>query len=425
MTVKYGQLVLTQPAEQEATYPLEKTIITIGSADTNDISLRRLGLARAHARLECGETGCTIIDLGSARGTLVNDEQVQTRALAMGDVIQMGDALLTFETAALPEINDATIVDSSGFLQGLAEAAAEAEGQAVRLRNQGDAEASFSLADTLLPLRSTGSRPPLFCVVAGHRDSTNLATLVAHLDAAQPVYVLQPPANGFNPKVFSNAEAVARHYINQVATVAAEGPYTLWGYSIGGLLAFEMARLLAADNHPLPNLTLLDTPFLAANPWFYLNYRVAQSFERYSPMLSRPLQPLLKPLEQVTAQVQGAVAQLTAMLPGGEQMQPAQAVRSAGQPDYQALLQDRGLEETLRVTRSYLPRRIPGSITLFLAQESPVKDYGTLWGWHSVAGEGVRDHMALGDHQSMLQEPFAALLARQLEPGLNDYSRKA
>src|SRR5262249_20808874 len=48
-------------------------------------------------------------------------------------------------------------------------------------------------------------------------------------------------------------------YVDEVRRTARSGPYLLAGWSMGGLVAFEMARQLVAAGHEVGMLALLDT----------------------------------------------------------------------------------------------------------------------------------------------------------------------
>ena len=54
-------------------------------------------------------------------------------------------------------------------------------------------------------------------------------------------------------------EEMAAHYIREIRNVQPEGPYQLGGWSMGGMVALEMARQLQTQNEQVPLLTLLDS----------------------------------------------------------------------------------------------------------------------------------------------------------------------
>jgi thioesterase domain-containing protein/acyl carrier protein len=70
--------------------------------------------------------------------------------------------------------------------------------------------------------------------------------------AADPVDVHCPPPAGI--------EALATHYLAEMRRVRPVGPYHLVGYSLGGVIAWEMARQLGESDEDVGLLCLIDTP---------------------------------------------------------------------------------------------------------------------------------------------------------------------
>jgi amino acid adenylation domain-containing protein len=111
----------------------------------------------------------------------------------------------------------------------------------------------------LLPLRTKGSGPPLFCVA----PATGLALSYTHLLASvpdRPVHGLQTTG----PE-HETVAALAASLVRRVRELQPAGPYHLLGTSFGGLVAHEMAAQLAELGQPVALLVLLDSyPFPAA-----------------------------------------------------------------------------------------------------------------------------------------------------------------
>ena len=93
----FGRLILTEPSGATKEFSLAKANVAIGRASNNDIALADSSASRNHSRLECGEDGCTIVDLGSANGTRVNGARVDRATLNPGDVVHIGKCKLRFE----------------------------------------------------------------------------------------------------------------------------------------------------------------------------------------------------------------------------------------------------------------------------------------------------------------------------------------
>ncbi|MEV0611564.1 amino acid adenylation domain-containing protein [Polymorphospora rubra] len=112
--------------------------------------------------------------------------------------------------------------------------------------------------DTVLPLRTGGAAPPLFCVHPISGMSWCYAGLLRHLGAERTVIGLQArqmSRDGFRP---GHVEDMAADYAAQIRTIQPHGPYHLLGWSFGGMVAHAVATLLEADGAEVALLGLLD-----------------------------------------------------------------------------------------------------------------------------------------------------------------------
>ncbi len=106
-------------------------------------------------------------------------------------------------------------------------------------------------------IRGTGSRPPLFLVHPAGGEILCYRDLARALGDDQPVYGLQ--ALGLVPgeTVLDRVDAMAEHYLEAARRIDPDGPRAIGGWSVGGVVAFEMARRQAAAGGE-PLLLLLD-----------------------------------------------------------------------------------------------------------------------------------------------------------------------
>jgi thioesterase domain-containing protein len=107
--------------------------------------------------------------------------------------------------------------------------------------------------DVLLPLRTTGSGVPLFCVHPLSGLGWCYAGLVPYL-GRRPLYCLQarrPPAR--------DLAAMVAGYIARIRTVRPDGPYQLMGWSAGGSIAHAVACGLQREGADVGFLALLDS----------------------------------------------------------------------------------------------------------------------------------------------------------------------
>ena len=69
----------------------------IGRSTLSDIVISDADLGRSHARIQFLDDHYLLVDLGSAHGTSVNGQAVESARLVDGDQVQLGQALFRFE----------------------------------------------------------------------------------------------------------------------------------------------------------------------------------------------------------------------------------------------------------------------------------------------------------------------------------------
>jgi pSer/pThr/pTyr-binding forkhead associated (FHA) protein len=116
MGQNFGKLVVVQVGAPDQEYELNKASITLGRDMTNDVILGDARLSRNHARLECGPSGCTVIDLGSANGTRLNGSRIEKAILSAGDTISIGNTTLRYEKVVISDDLEMTMIDTQSDL---------------------------------------------------------------------------------------------------------------------------------------------------------------------------------------------------------------------------------------------------------------------------------------------------------------------
>jgi amino acid adenylation domain-containing protein len=111
---------------------------------------------------------------------------------------------------------------------------------------------------SLVPLRPTGSKKPLFLIHGLGLNVLLYTTIINYLDPEQPVYGLQAKGLNGTDRPLETIEEIASYYISEIMTIDSEGPYQLAGYSLGGNIAFEMGRQLTEMGKKVSFIGLLD-----------------------------------------------------------------------------------------------------------------------------------------------------------------------
>ena len=239
--------------------------------------------------------------------------------------------------------------------------------------------------------------PPLFLVPPVGVGGLCYAPLVRHLGPDWPAIVLRPPGEEYELGPQSRVEDLAARYVAQVQEAQPEGPILVGGWSTGGVLAFETARQLLAQNFHIPLIFLLDSFLPRLGPM---------------PPPRRPEWPLRLFARQLALEVHGPAplpVLVQEVLRKGKEAQLLPADMSADQ----LLRTAQDFAAQLRAVRQYDP--LPGSekILLFRVSSSLESRAEPLQGWDGVASEvGLR--VVPGTHYTMLRAPQVAVLAEEM-----------
>jgi amino acid adenylation domain-containing protein len=117
---------------------------------------------------------------------------------------------------------------------------------------------------SLVAMQPQGSKPPFFMVHGVGGNVVGFYELARHMKPDYPFYGLQSQGLDGKQPPRASIEDMAAYYLNEIRAVQATGPYHLGGFSLGGLVAYEMARQLRAGGEEVGLLVLFDT--YATNP---------------------------------------------------------------------------------------------------------------------------------------------------------------
>lgn len=113
----------------------------------------------------------------------------------------------------------------------------------------------------LVRLRASGSLRPLFCVPPAAGLAQVYYRMLEGIDVRIPVYGLQSAGVVDAAPWPASITEMARSYVDALRGVQPRGPYQLMGWSFGGVVAHEMARLLEAGGDEVALLFLIDSYF--------------------------------------------------------------------------------------------------------------------------------------------------------------------
>lgn len=320
-----------------------------------------------------------------------------------------GDSLLA--VAMLIEIKEAfgknlpaSTLIGEGTIERLAQAIASTEAEEER--------------SALVKIQPSGTRPPLFFLHPIGGEVLGYAALARHLGADQPFYGIQ--ARGLDGKQtpFSDMNAMAAHYIDEVRRVQPVEPFLLGGYSLGGVIAFEMAQQLYARGYRQIEVLILDEEAPGFHP---TNFHSVLNITRNLPhwflhhVARRPPGELREATRRNAAKFVKRVKRTL----GGEAVPSPEA--------YEAELADvldiSQMPETHRkvgaalyeALSNYTPHTYPGRLMLIRTRAQPLfSGFGADKGWKRLAAEGVEIKIVPGNHRNVYEEPNAATLAHEI-----------
>ena len=239
----------------------------------------------------------------------------------------------------------------------------------------------------LVLLKSGEKHPPLFIAPGLGGGPAEFFQLVKYMDVPHSIYGLQPKGiEGFDEPC-TTIQEMASFYLRGIMRVQKRGPYILAGYSLGGLVALEMARMLMAGGEEIALLAMLDS----------------YPDRRYWSLLQRVR--LLCHRTRIRLANRGRI--------------PRSSVRLGGLPDRDAITVfapafDRVRESAFQALTEYEPSFYRGAVKFIRA--ATVTDFphspGAVWS-HLVSK--LRVDTVPGDHLGMLTreyEKLASVLTR-------------
>ena len=226
---------------------------------------------------------------------------------------------------------------------------------------------------SLVPIQPLGETPPLVCVHGAMGEVLFCHDLARLMAPEVTFYALQAKGLSGTSPPDATIEAMAVHYVEELATLQPHGPYFLAGRSFGAFVALEMAQQLLLRKEEIALIALFD----AARP------------NRWR---------LLRQLASITFHLLGVFDKF---LPRRWSM---------GTRNIFLLLK-------------YVPKEYHGRITLFRSEARSCKGGDDL-GWSELALNGVAVIDVPGDHDSIFEHPHVEVLADKLKQLILDETQE-
>lgn len=251
-----------------------------------------------------------------------------------------------------------------------------------------------TVAPSVVPLRHSGKREPLFLIHGVDGTIGRFHKLVKHLDPRWKVYGIQAQALLGDEIALTRVEDLALYYLKEVRAVQPHGPYHFLGYSFGGLIAFEMARQMHCWGEQLGMVGLID------------NRPMTPSASLQVPPMSTHLTRMLGPqgfrYAKTKLRARG-LRYVYSLFDAISRRVPASPQQAADINWFAA--------------RHYAPRFYPGAITLFQVSESSAPSEE----WMQLSAEGSEIRKIPGNHEDLFGEPQVRFLANEISMCLSSF----
>jgi aspartate racemase len=233
--------------------------------------------------------------------------------------------------------------------------------------------------------------------------------LIPYLGPDQPIYALLAQVVEGQPAPPERVEDLAALYIKEMRSLQPEGPYFLGGLSFGGIIAYEMARQLAAQGQNVALLALFDSVLPGASRPLPIHTRAfvhTRNFLQLGPAyFLKQLKKKLQQLQETTMRIYGKF------------------YVNRGLPVPHTLEYFAMREVNDEAVRNYVPQVYPGRVTLFKASnraDATTSYFDPELGWGKLAAGGLEIHDVPGDHLEILVEPNVRVLGEKLKACLDE-----
>jgi amino acid adenylation domain-containing protein len=258
-------------------------------------------------------------------------------------------------------------------------------------------------ADLLVPLQAEGNRRPLFMVHPPGGIVVCYQPLAKCLGAGQPLYGIRARGLHGERDLPTRLEDMAAEYVSAIRSTQAKGPYAVGGWSLGGVVALEIAQQFIADRETVDVLVLLDTTIPSGPVNRQYSDESDTSGLEYGLDIGLEQLGELGPDEQLPF-LWDHVRKLGLI----DEDTPQELVQQI-LDDLKSLF-----HAHVQLASEYALRPYPGKITLYRPQDAPVqlptpRDRG----WGQLADD-VEVHFVPGQHHTMVKQPHVEVLARHL-----------
>jgi thioesterase domain-containing protein len=228
--------------------------------------------------------------------------------------------------------------------------------------------------------------------------------LARDMGKSRPFYALQSPVPDPLTRNFLSTEQMATLYIDEIRKVQPVGPYRLGGWSMGGVIAFEMSKQLATQGDATELIAMIDT-----HPPTVVKQQETSMLARFAGDIGRLLGKDLRQLTQRFLEL-GHEEQWQLLL--DTLVREGVLAHETARQELTDMLNV--FTQNSTAFESYSLQKTPQRVVLFRASQAENPEQ-LAEEWARWTGQKVELHLISGDHYSMMQEPNVSRLAGLLK----------
>ena len=256
---------------------------------------------------------------------------------------------------------------------------------------------------SLVPLKTTGNKTPLFTIHAGGGHIFFYNGLVKYLDKEQPVYSLQPLGFDTGVDLHRSIEEMSIDYLKEIKKVQPKGPYKILTTCFSQAVGVEIVNLLNTEGEVAPLFIVVDSAPYIPKETLTIYQRLRRlptlSLKDWEKALGRKKNKLLSQIKIKKASLQ-IIDPLDRL--GAVQL------------------------NLIDIYDKYKWPKFKGKLTFIRSSEfvNNPKKSAHIATWKNLALDGIDIYEVEGNHLTIFEEPEVQNLAVQIDYCIEDFDKQ-
>lgn len=290
-----------------------------------------------------------------------------------------------------------------------------AEAQTIEELSHYLSESRSSNSQKLLITLQNGNsqKTPIFFAHALWGNTLFYRRFIDYLDLDHPCYGIESIGSSGKHEPATSIGKMVDRYLEEILTVQPQGPYFLCGYSLGGIIVYELAQRLIERGQSIAFLCLIDSVNPDRQKPSPVEGKQSLTLRNSLPFHASNLLKL-----NISEQLQYIYYRLVWHLTGGKfSVFYKIYLHLRQEPQKLRLIQVAAAHN--QAVKKYTPTASPVQLTLFRAQQQDLGlDLDRTLGWSELALDGVAVYEFPGSHDKLMEEPTVRHLAKQFQERL-------